>query len=133
MNSATIDVAVLRDACTFLAREVLLERTETLSDRARELAAEFEGIAREELLEQLEAGRDPNLIVRIVQFLAQSTSSPPFEPYNQWFFGVVLVLMELACPTAEAVARCGELYADIAAGHLLASRGVVPMPAARET
>jgi hypothetical protein len=106
-----------------LAREVLLERTDTLSDRALEVAGEFEDVVQDDLLPLLEPGRDPNLIVRIVQFLAQSTSSTIFEPYHQWFFGIVLMLMEVACPSPETVARCAEFYGDIATGQILAKRG----------
>ena len=123
MSTAAFDLAALREACLLLARQVLLERSEAPSDRAQELAAEFEDMVHEDLLEQLEPGRDPNLIVRIVQFLAQSDSATPFEPYDQWFFGVALSLMELACPSTKTAMTCAQLYADIAAGRDMAMRG----------
>lgn len=123
MSTATLDLVTLREACQQLARHVLLERSEVASNRAQELAATFEDIVHEDLLEQLEPGRDSNLIVRIVQFLAQSDSATPFEPYGQWFFGVALTLMELVCPSAEAAKRCAGLYSDISTGQLLAAAG----------
>ena len=129
VSTANLNLTNLRDACLQLARHVLLERSEAPSDRAQQLAADFEDMVQEDLLEQLEPGRDPNLIVRIVQFLAQSDSATPFEPYGQWFFGVALMLMELACPSAETMTRCAELYSDISTGQLLAGRG----PSDRET
>jgi hypothetical protein len=121
MSTATLNLAALREACLLLARRVLLERSEGPSDRAQELAADFEDLVQENLLEQLAPGRDPNLIIRVVQFLAQSDSATPFEPYDQWFFGVALTLMELACPSAEMATACAGLYADIATGQLLAA------------
>ena len=63
-----------------------------------------------------EQGRDSNLIVRAVHYLADKHAIPPLRDNTQWFSDMFEVLVELACPNTGATKKSNEFLRDVEDG-----------------
>jgi hypothetical protein len=62
------------------------------------------------------AERDPNLIVRAVQYLALTHAIPPMRDDTSWFQDMLAVLIELACPNCGATPELEPFFRDVERG-----------------
>ena len=63
-----------------------------------------------------EQGRDRNLIVHAVRYLADKHAIPPMRDNTQWFSDMFEVLIELACPNTGATRKSCEFLRDVEDG-----------------
>lgn len=61
-------------------------------------------------------GRDPNIIVRAVRYIAHKHAIPPMEGNIEGFASMLDVLIELACPNTEVDQNKEQLFKDIEEG-----------------
>ena len=60
--------------------------------------------------------RDPNLLIRAVRYLAHTHAVPPMGKDTRWFFGVLDVLVKLACPNTGLPRRGTGFVSDVRRG-----------------
>ncbi len=91
------------------------------------LAKEFYTIALSHLNQILEQGRDGNILVRAVAYLAHTHAIPPMHDNREWFLFMLRTLVELSCPKTAQTLETAEIYSDIETGIVLA-RGKIVTP-----
>lgn len=80
------------------------------------VSARFFKIAQEQEQFVTELDRDPNLIVRAVRYLNHAHAMPPMRDDTQWFYDMLRVLIELACPDTGASPELEAFFRDIEEG-----------------
>lgn len=90
-------------------RPVDVASIEAVAKRFCDIAAEHEDF----LVEQ---GRDPNLIVRAVRYLADKHAIPPMRNDTRWFSDMLEVLIEIACPNCGTTKDIEAFLRDIEDG-----------------
>jgi hypothetical protein len=61
-------------------------------------------------------GRDPNLVVRAVRYLAHAHAIPPMKQDLTWFRNMLEAAIELACPNSIHTPESAEFFDDIEEG-----------------
>lgn len=61
-------------------------------------------------------GRDPNIIVRAVRYLAHVHAIPPHEGNMEWFKSAMDILIELACPNTGVESDQEPFFQDLLQG-----------------
>jgi hypothetical protein len=64
----------------------------------------------------LDQDRDPNILVRAIQYLTQSHAMPPLEGDLAWFQAALDVLVELACPNTVVGPEAERFFCDLEQG-----------------
>ncbi|MEZ4219066.1 MAG: hypothetical protein R3E88_21555 [Myxococcota bacterium] len=115
-TNVKLDREALRAACFAAARNTMWERRPVDVSSIEDVANRFFSIA--ENHEEFVAGqeRDPNLIVRAVQYLAHTHAIPPMRSDTSWFQDMLAVLVELACPNCGATPDLETFFRDIEEG-----------------
>ena len=103
----------LNEACRAFAHRALAQGTLVDVSRIEALAQQCVEVAAEGVNAAVEAGRDPNLVVRAVQFLCTCDSLPPNAGTPLKFYEMLSALMELACPTKAVASSNAAFFADI--------------------
>jgi hypothetical protein len=108
--------AALEERCYELARSIRWK-----NDRVDEVLARamVEGYVREALFHEeylVGQGRDPNLVVEAVRYLAQVHAIPPHEGNMEWFRTALEILVELACPNAGVTEAQRKFFEELEEG-----------------
>lgn len=123
-----LDEQTLRAACYEAARATMWARKPIDVREIEELAETFEKIARSHSEQIAEQGRDPNILVRAVQYLAGTHAVAPMGKDTSWFGDMLEALLELACPTATLDEKTGLFLKDVEEGIARAQSEVESQP-----
>lgn len=116
MHLMTLDNDALLAACFGVARAIRWRDNpvdEVLATAAIELYFDA-AIQHEEFL--IGQGRDPNIIVRAVRYIAHKHAIPPMEGDVEAFASMLDVLIELACPNTGVDQDQEQFFKDIEEG-----------------
>lgn len=105
----------LKTACAVIARNTMWERRPIDVESMNRLASAYERIALEHLEFVVDQDRDPNLIVRAVEYL-DVHAIPPMRDDTDWFRDMLIALVDLSCPNHGGSVEYDEFYKDIEAG-----------------
>jgi hypothetical protein len=114
-KESELDPTALKNACNVIARNTKWDRRPVDVASTDILASAFEQTAlgfQEFVLDQ---GRDPNLIVRTVEYL-QVHAMPPMRDDISWFTDMLTALIELTCPNFSGSPEHEDFYRDIEEG-----------------
>lgn len=120
-----LDHEALRAACYEAARKTMEDARPTDVDRIRRLADTFHHFAREHVVRFRKQGRDPDVLVRCVAYLAQTHAIAQMHDSTEWFFFMLRALVELACPEKEQSGETVAFLGDVEEGIRLARQGVI--------
>ncbi|HOP40323.1 MAG TPA: hypothetical protein PLI53_04700 [Geobacteraceae bacterium] len=120
-----LDHEALREACFNAARRTLEDARPVDVARIDRLADRFYHHAREHVSRIKMQGRDPNILVRAVNYLAHTHAIQPMHDSTEWFFFMMRALVELVCPEQQQDEKSKKVFADIEEGLALARRGKV--------
>lgn len=115
-----LDHEALRGACFEAARKTLEDARPMDVARINRLADRFYHHALEHVSRINNQGRDPNILVRAVHYLAHSHAIQPMHDSTEWFFFMLRALVELACPERLQNKETMAAFRDIEEGIALA-------------
>ena len=108
--------SMLRVACFKLARNRLWQMRLIDAEEVECLADSFYEIAINHVELIGTKNRDPNLLVRAVNFLELIDGDSPTEDDSQWFQQSLSMLIELACPSIRHTDESCEFLEDLESG-----------------
>ena len=108
--------SMLRVACFKLARNRLWQMRLIDAEEVECLADSFYEIAINHVELIGTRNRDPNLLVRAVNFLELVAGESPTEDDSQWFQQSLSMLIELACPSVRHTDESCEFLDDLESG-----------------
>jgi hypothetical protein len=111
----------LRAACYDVATNTMWVQRPVDVASIEAVSARFFKIAEDQEQFVTELGRDPNLIVRAVRYLNHAHAMPPMRDDTKWFYDMLQVLIDLACPNTGASPELEIFFRDIEEG-IAASR-----------
>jgi len=114
-----LNTEALHAACLEVARSTLWNPRGEKKSTVKEIGALAKRLHRATLahLEFIKMqGRDPNLLVRAVRYLAHTHAIPPMRDDTGWFEDMLEVLIELACPNTGLPPRGKDFVADLRKG-----------------
>ncbi|MRR35029.1 hypothetical protein EG829_10115 [bacterium] len=120
-----LDHEALREACYEAARKTMEDARPTDVEKIRRLADTFYHFAREHVVRFRKQGRDPDILVRAVAYLARTHAIAQMHDSTEWFFFMLRALVELACPEREQAGETLLFFGDVEEGIRLARREVV--------
>jgi hypothetical protein len=89
-------------------------------EKIRRLADTFYHFAREHVRRIKVQGRDPQILVRAVGYLARTHALKQMHDSTEWFFFMLRALVELACPDGRHTMESIGFLADVEDGIRLA-------------
>jgi len=95
------DRAALEEACYDLARSIRWRDDRVDEVLARGMVEEYVRAALFHEDHLISRGRNPNLVVEVVRYLAEVHAIPPLEGNMEWFRTALDTLVELACPNSR--------------------------------
>jgi hypothetical protein len=116
----------LQDACFAAARGAMWDIRPTDINKIKELANSFFTFAMSHVSRITEQGRDPNIVVRAVEYLAHTHAIPAMHDSREWFIFMLGAIIELACPVCSQTKATAALFVDIETGVFLARRHIAP-------
>ena len=114
-----LNTEALHAACRAVAKETLWKpagEKKTTEKEVETLAGQLYDIALGPLDFIIEQGRDPNVLVRAVRYLAHTHAIPPMRNDTGWFIDMLEVLIELACPNTDLPRNGKAFIADLRRG-----------------
>jgi hypothetical protein len=112
-----LDEDELREACLDLARVVLAAgQPQVSNDILETLAARFEREAVDFAPMVARAGRDPNLLARLIHYIVDAHALPLMGTDMDWFRQTLACLVELAVPGIALSAKGGAFLRDVQEG-----------------
>jgi hypothetical protein len=115
-----LDHAELHAACFVAAQKTMMDARPTDVARIQKLADTFYAFCLEHISRVKAQGRDPNILVRAVKYLADTHAIQPMHDSTEWFFFMLRALLELACPERVQNRESFDFFADIEEGLALA-------------
>ena len=115
-----LNYEALQSACFAAAKETMWDVRPTDVRKIESLAKEFYNIALSHLNQILEQGRDANILVRAVAYLAHTHAIPPMHDNREWFLFMLRTLVELSCPKTIQTRVSSAIFYDIESGIALA-------------
>lgn len=112
--------AELHAACYEAAQKTMMDARPVDVQRIQKLADTFYAFCLEHISRVKELGRDPNIVVRAVKYLAATHAIQPMHDSTEWFFFMLRALLELACPEKAKQGDSLEFLRDIEEGVSLA-------------
>jgi hypothetical protein len=111
-----LNYEALQSACFAAAKEAMWDVRPTDVSKIESLAKEFYTIALSHLNHILEQGRDANILVRVVGYLAHTHAIPPMHDNREWFLFMLRALVELSCPKTIQTRESTAIFSDIESG-----------------
>jgi len=115
-----LNYEALQSACFAAAKETMWDVRPTDVRKIENLAKEFYNIALSHLNQILEHGRDADILVRAVAYLAHTHAIPPMHDNREWFLFMLRSLVELSCPKTIQTSESSAIFSDIEWGIALA-------------
>ena len=121
MNTKNMELntEALHAACRAVAEQTLWKapgEKKTTEKEFEALTGQFYDIVLVQSEFVIEQGRDPNLLVRTVRYLAHTHALPPMGKDIRWFSNMLEVLVELACPNTNLPRGGKEFVTDLRRG-----------------
>ena len=116
VNGNQIDHQALERACYCAARNMMWAMRPVDTDRIQEVANSLCKFALEHEEYVVESKRDPNIIVRCVDYFAQMYAIPPMRDDIRCFQDMFQVLLNLTVPESTSCSELEEFYRDIEMG-----------------
>jgi hypothetical protein len=110
------DFEALHEACFAAAKGTMWDVRPTDVAKIKDLADSFFSIAMSHLNRIREQGRDPDILVRAVAYMANTHAIPPMHDSKEWFVFVLAALLELACPECLQNKESASILEDIEKG-----------------
>lgn len=117
-----LDHAELHAACYQAAQKTMMDARPTDVQRIQKLSDTFYAFSLEHVSRLKIQGRDPNIVVRAVKYLAETHAIQPMHDSTEWFFFILRALLELACPERRTNRVAREFFRDIEEGLAFARR-----------
>lgn len=114
--------AELHAACYVTAQKTMMDARPMDVLRIKKLADTFYTISLEHISRVKALGRDPNLVVRAVKYLADTHAIQPMHDSTEWFFFMLRALLGLACPERVKNKDTMDFFRDIEEGLAMARR-----------
>jgi hypothetical protein len=114
--------AELHAACYVTAQKTMMDARPMDVRRIKKLADTFYTISLEHISRVKAQGRDPNIVVRAVKYLADTHAIQPMHDSTEWFFFMLRALLELACPERVKNKDSLDFFSDIEVGLVMARR-----------
>lgn len=89
----------LRAACFEAARNSMADIRPTAVRKINRLAETFYIHSLHQVARLRDQGRDPQILVRAVAYLAHTHAISPMHDSTEWFIFMLRALLELACPS----------------------------------
>ncbi len=125
-----LDHEALRAACFEAARKTMEDVRPTDVRKIRRLADTFYHFTLEHVGRIRRHGREPDILVRAVAYLARTHAISQMHDSTEWFFFMLRALVELACPDREQTGESLGFLADLEEGiSRVRSRPERPDPA----
>jgi hypothetical protein len=112
--------AELHAACYVAAQKTMMDARPTDVQRIKKLADNFYTISLEHISRVKVQGRDPNMVVRAVKYLADTHAIQPMHDSTEWFFFMLRALLELACPEKVKNSDTLDFFKDLDEGLAMA-------------
>ncbi len=112
--------AELHAACYVAAQKTMMDARPMDVQRIQKLADTFYTFCLEHISRVKAQGRDPNIVVRAVKYLADTHAIQPMHDSTEWFFFMLRALLELACPERVKNSDSLDFYTDIEEGLAVA-------------
>jgi hypothetical protein len=112
--------AELHAACYVAAQRTMMDARPMDVQRIQKLADRFYAFCLEHISRVKALGRDPNIVLRAVKYLADTHAIQPMHDSTEWFFFMLRALLELACPEKLTPGDSLDFLTDIAEGVSLA-------------
>lgn len=114
-TSTKLDTEALNIACFSLAKSSKWEKgpvdVDTINALAKAFAQSAEGHA--DYLQGQQ--RDPNIVIRAIRYI-EHHHGEPWGDQTYWFDTMLQVLIEVACPNAQATSASELFYRDLEEG-----------------
>lgn len=120
-----LDHAALRAVCFEVARKTMEDTRPMDVEKIHRLSDTFYHFCREHVGRIKAQGRDPNLLVRAVSYLAGTHAFAQMHDSTEWFFFMIRALVELACPESVRHGETAAFLSDIEDGIRQARRTTV--------
>jgi hypothetical protein len=111
-----LDRRKLKAACLRVAKNTMWDTKPVDATPIPALAEQLFKIAKDHEEFLIGQGRDPNLITRAVLYLEYVHAIPPMKDRTNWFYDMLQVLIELACPNSVTPRRFESFYKDVERG-----------------
>lgn len=111
-----VDLSAMQMACRILARQTYGSEQSSPELAIAELAEGFVQIAHEQAIIVIESGRDPNIVVRAITYLAYTHVIPSSIDAKWWFVEMLSCLLELAVPSMIQTPESSAFLQDIQEG-----------------
>lgn len=116
----------LRAACFEAARKSMADIRPTDVAKINRLAETFYKHSLQHVGRLRDQGRDPQILVRAVVYLAHTHAISPMHDSTEWFMFMLRALLELACPVLEQNMESICFLSDLEDG-IRAARNTVEM------
>lgn len=111
-----VDLPALQIACRTAARQALWSEKTTPELAVAELAREFLRLATDHVNTVTEAGGDPNMVARAINYLAYTHVAPSAAEARWWFNEMLTCLLELAAPSMIQTPESSAFLLDVQEG-----------------
>ena len=112
----TLQESLLQVACFNAAKNAIVHMKPTDASAIECLAASFYEVAINHLGLIASKNRDPNMLVRAIDYLSHVHGIPPMEDPTLWFQQSLTVLVELAVPSVRHSDESIGFLADVEEG-----------------
>jgi hypothetical protein len=112
----TLQESLLQVACFNAAKNAIVHMKPTDASAIECLAASFYEVAINHLGLIASKNRDPNVLVRAIDYLSHVHGIPPMEDATLWFQQSLTVLVELAVPSMRHTDESIGFLADVEQG-----------------
>lgn len=123
MKQKALDKVALAAACKAVVKQTLWRGPKPQSvddiadtDQISRLAAAYQEIALRHLEFIEDQKRDPNMLTRAIEYLAEGHAIPPMKDDTRWFDEMLTALIELACPNFIHSKPATAFFKDIEQG-----------------
>jgi hypothetical protein len=115
-----LDHAELHAACYVAAQKTMMDARPTDVTKIKKLADTFYAFCLEHISRVKKQGRDPNILVRAVIYLAHTHAIQPMHDSTEWFFFMLRGFLELASPEMVQTSESLAFFSDIEEGLTVA-------------
>ena len=111
-----LDYNLLKTTCFEIAKSTMYDLRPVNVSSIDDVATRFFKIVVKHEEYIISNGRDPNMLIRAVQYLNHHHAIPPMKDDTKWFEDMLEALIELVCPNTETNLKEDAFLHDIEEG-----------------